>query len=188
MAQYVFPRVVYNTVDPGISDDSDQGYFIGQCWVNIVDKIAFQCVDNTPGAAIWEKTTAGNAFEKTTDPTSSDDFSHGYRIGDVWLNILTSPRKVFVCVKDATGSAIWEKVSSGSAYSKTTDPTVNDDYIHGYRIGDNWINTSDEKVYFCIDHTNGSAIWKEAGRDSYGLIDGGCFIDCISSLIDGGNF
>jgi len=42
------------TVDPGVSDDSTEGYNPGSLWVNATGKKAFVCTDASTGAAVWE--------------------------------------------------------------------------------------------------------------------------------------
>jgi hypothetical protein len=40
-----------------------------------------------------------------------------------------------------------------------SNPTVNDDYNAGYRVGYLWLNTSGNILWQCIDHTPGAAVW-----------------------------
>lgn len=44
----------------------------------------------------------------TKDPQSSDDSASGYKVGNLWLN--SNSRSLFVCVNNAAGSAIWQKL------------------------------------------------------------------------------
>ena len=46
-----------------------------------------------------------NSYDKTTDPTVSDDSSSGYSVGSRWLNTTTG--KEFVLVDDTVGAANW---------------------------------------------------------------------------------
>lgn len=43
----------------------------------------------------------------------------------------------------------------------TTAPTVNDDAGDGYSPGSNWVDTTNDKVYVCVDSTIGAAIWNQ---------------------------
>ena len=45
----------------------------------------------------------------------------------------------------------------------TSNPTVSDDWLHGFDVGSTWINTSTEKEFLCTDRTTGAAVWKEIG-------------------------
>ena len=62
------------TVDPGISNDINQGYYPGSVWVNVVasPRRIYVCADNSPGAAIWlrvdNETTAGGVPVGTIIP------------------------------------------------------------------------------------------------------------------------
>jgi len=44
-------------------------------------------------------------------------------------------------------------------YTATTDPTTGDDTGDGYTVGSEWINTTTDKSFKCLDATTGSAIW-----------------------------
>lgn len=46
-------------------------------------------------------------------------------------------------------------------YLKTTAPTVNDDTGDGYKVGDEWLDTTNDIMYKAIDVTLGGAIWVE---------------------------
>ena len=43
----------------------------------------------------------------------------------------------------------------------TAAPTTGDDSADGYSVGSKWIDTSADKVYECLDATEGAAVWKE---------------------------
>jgi len=45
------------TVDPTVTDDSDDGYEVGSVWINVTLDKAFICVDATVGASVWAETT-----------------------------------------------------------------------------------------------------------------------------------
>lgn len=44
--------------------------------------------------------------------------------------------------------------------SATTNPTTDDDYSLGYRVGSQWTNISSGEIFQCVDPSNGSAVWK----------------------------
>jgi hypothetical protein len=43
------------TSDPGVDDDTGEGYHIGDIWVNTSNSKAFICIDNASGAADWDQ-------------------------------------------------------------------------------------------------------------------------------------
>jgi YD repeat-containing protein len=50
---------VTTTVDPTAIDDADDGYRIGQRWVNTALLTTWTLVDATPGAAVWVQEDGG---------------------------------------------------------------------------------------------------------------------------------
>lgn len=46
-------------------------------------------------------------------------------------------------------------------YRKTAAPTVNDDTGDGYKVGDMWLDTTNDIIYQTIDVTAGAAIWQQ---------------------------
>lgn len=48
-------------------------------------------------------------------------------------------------------------------YSKTTIPTVDDDTDAGYKVGDIWLDTTNDIIYQAIDVTAGAASWALLG-------------------------
>jgi len=44
-------------------------------------------------------------------------------------------------------------------FSKTSDPTVNDDVNSGYGRGDEWTNTVTDQIFKCLNNTAGAAVW-----------------------------
>jgi hypothetical protein len=42
----------------------------------------------------------------------------------------------------------------------TSDPTVNDDSNDGYVVGSQWVNTTGDKFFICVDNTVGAAVWQ----------------------------
>jgi hypothetical protein len=47
-------------------------------------------------------------------------------------------------------------------YRKSAAPTVNDDTADGYKVGDTWLDTTNDRIYTAIDVSAGAAIWLES--------------------------
>lgn len=77
-----FPIIIHTaTADPGVGDDSGDGYVVGTLWINTSSDEAFVLVDSTLGAAVWISTTAGGSLSlddlsdvdtTTTPPVAGD--------------------------------------------------------------------------------------------------------------------
>ncbi len=48
-----------------------------------------------------------------------------------------------------------------SELAKTSAPTSSDDTNAGYDVGSLWIDTTNDKVYQCVDATASAAVWKD---------------------------
>ncbi len=44
-------------------------------------------------------------------------------------------------------------------FSAITNPTANDDSGDGYAVGSVWINTANQSIYYCVDASEGVAVW-----------------------------
>jgi len=41
------------TLSPVVTNDINDGYFVGSKWYNTISNISYECIDNTAGAALW---------------------------------------------------------------------------------------------------------------------------------------
>ena len=53
----------------------------------------------------------------------------------------------------------------------TTAPTADDDSADGYSEGSRWVDVTNDKIYFCLDATEGAAVWQEVGAGGGGSGD-----------------
>lgn len=53
-------------------------------------------------------------FAAVANPTSGDSSAGGYGVGSLWVNVSSSPRRVFVCTDATAGSAVWLNISQAS--------------------------------------------------------------------------
>jgi hypothetical protein len=49
------------TTDPGVGDDSDDGYAVGSLWINVNTPEMFYCSDASVGVAVWNSVGSGDA-------------------------------------------------------------------------------------------------------------------------------
>jgi hypothetical protein len=54
-------------------------------------------------------------------------------------------------------------------YTATSNPTINDDANDGFTAGSWWLNTTTEDMWYCVDPTAGSALWKRVIVSSSGV-------------------
>lgn len=45
------------TTAPTVNNDVDEGYTVGSTWADVTNDISYICLDNTDGAAVWERTS-----------------------------------------------------------------------------------------------------------------------------------
>jgi hypothetical protein len=108
------------TTDPGVGDDSADGYSVGSRWINPTLGKAYTCLDATAGAAVWQELGAGggggvlNKYDAAIDPTANDDSGDGYSVGSTWINVTDD--NAFVCLDATAGAAVWEKISGLAAH------------------------------------------------------------------------
>ena len=65
-----------------------------------------------------------------------------------------------------TGAGLYEAIKSN--LSASAAPTADDDSGDGYAVGSLWIDTTNDKVYQCVDATATAAVWKELSAEGSG--------------------
>jgi hypothetical protein len=63
-------NAVLKTTDPGVGDDSNDGYAIGSEWINTTKNRLWRCLDASVGAAIWIILIGKPSFELYNDSTT----------------------------------------------------------------------------------------------------------------------
>lgn len=66
--------------------------------------------------------TSGWCYVDTTNPTSNDDNTQGYEIGNSWLN--SSTGQFFNCCDNSTGAAIWDGEPRNLTLTNSWTPTI----------------------------------------------------------------
>jgi hypothetical protein len=55
-----------------------------------------------------------------------------------------------------------------SNFEGGTDPTVTNDVTEGWDVGSRWINTTNGKIWYCVDVSTGAALWKDVSTPGAG--------------------
>lgn len=63
----------------------------------------------------------------------------------------------------------WQK----NNLAATAAPDADNDVDEGYTVGSAWFDTTNDEVYFCIDNSDGAAVWKQVGSGG-----GAAFVGC----------
>ena len=122
----ILPKANYNSsVIPTVSNDDTEGYSVGSIWIDISENIGHLCVDNSTGAAIWNRLTYVPSYwtEFGTEATSE------ITIGSI-DNDTTIYGKSISILTDASGGTmnIGTDGSSGSMFIGNTSRTVDIGY------------------------------------------------------------
>lgn len=60
------------TAAPAVTDDYDKGYDVGARWYDNTNGKAWECVDNTVGAAVWAQVSTETTADDTPNPAVTD--------------------------------------------------------------------------------------------------------------------
>lgn len=113
---------------------------------------------NPPGATGGEANTASNLGSGTGLFSSKSGV-------DLQFNSIAAGDGLSISVASNT---ITLASSIKNKFNATAAPTATDDTTEGYAIGSRWIDVTNDKVYNCVDATDGAAIWNEVGAGDSG--------------------
>jgi hypothetical protein len=65
-------------------------------------------------------------------------------------------------VEPVNGNGAFKIIARG-VFENTSNPTATNDITEGYLVGDRWINTVNDSIYFCVDNTEDNAVWSSGG-------------------------
>lgn len=84
------PRSLYvqSNTAPGVGDDTDDGYIIGDRWLDTTADKEYVCLDVTAGAAVWTETTAVSTFGFSSTISSLGSETGSVANGDTLLQAL----------------------------------------------------------------------------------------------------
>jgi hypothetical protein len=75
LADRIGPSNYTATTDPAVTDDVDEGYYIGSLWLNTATPSVWWCASNADGAAVWVDLTGGGTGGDHAAVTLSADLS-----------------------------------------------------------------------------------------------------------------
>lgn len=128
----VAPHVA--AIDPTSTDDTGDGYVVGQVWVNSVTHDVFIAASVATGAAVWidVSTTAVVPHTTTTAPIATSDAAHGFTLGQLWIN--TTDNTVYVAANVTNGAAIWVQVGGSGTVTAASVTATADSYLSGTTV------------------------------------------------------
>lgn len=99
---------------PTTGDDSGDQYVTLSRW--LYNNEVWWCIDNTASSAVWIRHP--RKFTASSAPTTSDDDTAGYIPGDFIFD--TANEKLYACLSNATGAAVWKDATAGGAPADAT--------------------------------------------------------------------
>ena len=125
----------------------------------------------TQASALGTVISAAASGQQVTDDFNlSDQALATYSEGSS-APITTYP---FMLWRNDTGKLVNRRNAANSGwdiienYGATADPTVGDDSADGYVRGSSWINTTGNRVFWCVNPAAGAAVWVQAGSGAGG--------------------
>jgi len=174
------------TSNPGVTNDSAEGYSVGSVWINTSTDAWFACTDNTVGAAVWVSTAAGGGVtsvngdvgpvvtldgsevDSTYTPSNytatSVDIDGNLEGIDNKLGTITNPLLFKGAIAAAADFPTPADVQNGWFYRITADVTDND--VTKTNTGQSFLD-GDEIAWNGSDWTEiGSVdLWNKVGTD-----------------------
>lgn len=203
------------TAAPQATDDGPQGgYTIGSRWYDTTNDKEYVCLDPADDAAVWRQTSSvltakgqlatHNGTDEVVLAVGTDDFvltaDSSQASGMKWAAASGGGSTTFTALTDTpanyTSRAYWglrvNQAANQVEFQKhnmaaTDAPDVNSDIDEDYTIGSHWYDVTNDKLYVCLDNSDGAAVWLQAssvisakgqiathnGTDEVGLAVGG---------------
>lgn len=140
-------------VDPTVNDDSDDGFEMGDRWMNTATNEEFACCGAAVGAAIWKKTTI--VIDDITPTTTKGDLIVENATVATRLAVGTNNHVLTADSAQATGVK-WAAVSAGSItnYEENSDTSASTTSTSMVDIPDLTITTPGSGTYLVLLNGN----------------------------------
>jgi cytoskeletal protein CcmA (bactofilin family) len=111
-----------------------------------------------PAETTWGKSVLIK-FDATMPPVNSNDKLQGYAVGSQWFDTVND--NAYVCLDAENSGAVWKIITLEilNQFDATIGPSVGNDNTQGYSIGSQWIDTTADRAYLCVDSSTNAAIW-----------------------------
>jgi len=153
------------TGDPGVGDDSADGYVVGSIWINTTLDKVFICVDNALGAAVWAQVISDAERSKLVGIEALADVTDATNVSAAGAVMHTEFTVDGFLHKDlATGAILVKKTN----FDSVAAPMAVDDNTAGYVVGSIWTQPTTGKAWISLDATTGAAVWGQlAEKNNY---------------------
>ena len=78
---------------------------------------------------------------------------HTDEVSDIFNSLMVKGQVVQISPKE------WTLVPA--TYQAPNAPGPNDDFSMGFTVGMQWVDTTGQQAYICINNSIGSAVWKQ---------------------------
>jgi cytoskeletal protein CcmA (bactofilin family) len=111
-----------------------------------------------PAETTWGKSILIK-FDASIAPNNTNDKSQRYTVGSQWFDTVNA--NAYVCLNADTNVAVWKIITFEiiNQFDATTGPFIGNDNTQGYSIGSQWIDTTANRAYLCVDSSKDAAIW-----------------------------
>jgi hypothetical protein len=146
-ANLAFTNNFAATTNPGVSNDTTQGYQPGSTWINSTAGSVWECISSAKGAAVWVEFAASSG--EITDTSAS------YSASASAVSFTATPAQI----SGGSAIAVLDLTGAPAAAENLTLPTVAAlvAALPGAAIGDSWIlrvkNTGDTSAWTVLTNT-----------------------------------
>jgi len=116
--QNVVRKFIGKTTAPTVNDDITEGYIVSDIWIDETGDKAYQCLDNTDGAAVWEQ-LAGDGQDHGVLAGLTDDDHTQYVLREAIRHTINAGEDYVI--KDFEQRLVYEEFITNGSGSVTID-------------------------------------------------------------------